>query len=223
MTKVKQPLFPRTLAEAIADLDLKRDYLTTNETRFGIEAADLEKVETSVNAAQAAYKKASEPKARTTIDIENRNLAMKKAQDTVRKVIGFYVTGNPNATVADYDILRIPIPGLHPPLPDPEDPPGISHLTSKSMAIYASFFDKANGHRGKPAGVQSIEACIKVGGEPPASPEEMSERRVGTDSPMHLQFEFEQLFQLAFVAFRWVGTHGVYGPWSEIYKINIAR
>jgi hypothetical protein len=223
MAYTKQPLFPRPLAEAIADLNLKRNYLTTNATRFGIETSDLSKIETSVNAAQAAYEKAREPKARTTIDIDNRNVAIKKAQGILRKLIGYYVVGNANATEADYDILRIPVPGLHPPLPDPEHVPGISSLTSRDLSIYASFFDTTNGHRGKPAGVQSIEACFKVGGEPPAGPGEMSERRVGTDSPMRLQFEFEQMFQLAYIAFRWVGTRGVYGPWSDIHKVSIAR
>jgi hypothetical protein len=223
MTRVKKPLFPLPLAEAIADLDFKRNYLKANGTRFGIETADLSKIETSVNAAQAAYDLADDPKERTEIDVDNRNVAMKRAQGILRKVIGFYVAGNPNATETDYDALRIPVPGLRPPLPDPDHKPGITRLMSRDMSIYASFFDITNGHRGKPPGVQSIEAYLKVGGDPPASPDEMSERRVSSDTPMRMQFPFEQMFQRAYIAFRWVGTRGAYGPWTEIYTVPIAR
>jgi hypothetical protein len=222
MPYTKKPLFPNTIAEAVTDLDSKRKYLRTNMSRLGIPSTEISKIDTAVNAVLAAHTTASDPDTRTKLDVANRNLAIETAQGIERKVIDFYVVGNPNATEIDYEALRIPRPGPHPHLPDPDRAPGV-HLTSKELAIIATFFDTLTGHRGKPDGVQSIEAYLKVGGEPPAAPSEMTERKVGTASPLRIQFEFDQELQVVYIVFRWVGTRGSYGPWSEIHRIAILR
>ncbi|MDR1115842.1 MAG: hypothetical protein LBL33_06825 [Tannerella sp.] len=222
MTHAKQPLFPRKVSEAVADLDSKRKYLKSIMTRLGIPSAEISRIDTAVNAVLAANTIASDPDTRTKLDIANRDLAIETAQGIERKVIDFYVVGNPNATEVDYEALRIPQSGPHPHLPDPKAAPGV-HLTSKELAIIATFFDTSNGHHGKPDGVQAIEVYLKVGGEPPVTPSEMTERKVGTSSPMYIQFEFDQELQIVYLVFRWVGTRGTYGPWSEIHKIAIIR
>jgi hypothetical protein len=223
MAHSKHPLFPETIAEQIADLDSKRKYLKANQTRFGISSTDMEKIDTLVDAAIAANTVASNRDTRTKLDVATRILDIETAQGIERKVIDYYVIGNPNTTEVDYEALRIPRPGPHPHLPDPKDIPGIRRLTSSNLAVLISFFNIQTGKRSKPAGVQAIEAYYKIGGDPPANISEMSERLIGTASPLRIQFEFGQELQVVYLVFRWVGTRGSYGPWSEIYRIAIAR
>jgi hypothetical protein len=222
MPQSKLPLFPPKVDEAIVDLDAKRTYLKTNGNRLGIASIDISRMEAAVNAAQTAFTTASNPATRSQFDVANRNQAIETAQGIERKIIDYYVVDNPAATDVDYEMLRIPKPGPHPHLPDPDSAPGIK-LTSKELAVILSFYDAETGHHGKPAGVQAIEIYMKIGGEPPASPAEMTERRVGTDTPMRIPFDFEQEDQVVYFVFRWVGTRGAYGPWSEIHKVIILR
>jgi hypothetical protein len=222
MPQSKRPLFPPNVEESVIDLDTKRKHLKTNASRFGIPTVDISRMDTAVNAAQAAYTVASAPLTRSQLDIATRDLAIETAQGIERKLIDFYVVDNQSATEVDYEILRIPRPGPHPHLPDPKNAPGMI-LTSRQLAIILSFFDMITGHRGKPKGVQSIEICYKIGGEPPVSPEEMTERMIGTDTPVRIPFDYNQIGMVVHLVARWVGTRGVYGPWSEIYKIIILR
>jgi hypothetical protein len=51
----------------------------------------------------------------------------------------------------------------------------------------------------------------------------MTERKVATSSPVWIQFEPKDEFQVVYLAFRWIGTRGDYGQWSEIRKMVIVR
>jgi hypothetical protein len=191
--------------------------------RLGITQPELAHISTDVEAVNIANVKASDVDTRSKIDVANRLLAIETAQTTVRKVIEFHVVGNPNATEVDYEALRIPRPGPHPHLPAPDRAPGIRQITSVDMTIIASFFNALTAKPGKPAGVQAIEAYYKLGGDPPIDVSEMSERKQATASPLRIRFESKDEFQILYLAFRWVGTRGDFGPWTDIHKINIAR
>jgi hypothetical protein len=91
------------------------------------------------------------------------------------------------------------------------------------LGVSVEFFDAESDKRAKPEGVQGIEVCTQLGGETPTDPATMSERKIFTSSPVHLQFGFEDEFKIVYLVFRWVGTRGDYGPWSAIYKVVIAR
>ena len=223
MPKAKNPLFPTKIDAQVADLNTKLNYLQTNATRLAIpstELSGLDTLVTDVNTAQAA---AGNLDMRSKIDVAVRDEAIQKAQTAMRKVIDFYVADSPNATAVDYEALSIPRPGPHSPLPPPDRVPGIGHITSSDLAVFVPFFDGLTGKHGKPPGVQAIEVYYQLGGDPPASITVMSERVVATASPVHIQFGFDEELKILYLVFRWIGTRGDYGPWSEIHKISIAR
>jgi hypothetical protein len=223
MPHVKHSLFPDTIESKVADLNTKNNYLKVNAGRFGISSADISKVNTLVTAVNTAHTKASDLDMRTKTDIANRKQAIRTAQETVRKVIAYYVIGNLNTTDVDYKMLNIHRPSPYPHLPAPEHIPGIGHIISEDLTVVIPFFDAQTGKRAKPEGVRSIEAHYKIGGEPPTNPSDMTGHKVDTASPMRLQFEFGNEMEVLYIVFRWIGTRGDYSPWSEIYKIVIAR
>jgi hypothetical protein len=223
MGRTKQPLFPRKIDDQVADLLTKKTYLEENNIRFNIPPIELSELNMEVAEVNSLYAIAADKDKRTRIDVAKRGLAIVTAQTTARRLIDFYVVKNPNTTEVDYRALNIPTPGSSRPLPPPDHVPGIRHLMSNNLAVYAGFFDAKSDRRAKPAGVQAIEVCFQLGGEQPAEASAMSERRVVTSSPVHLQFGPENEFEVVYLGFRWVGTRGDYGPWSQVYKVVIAR
>jgi hypothetical protein len=223
MTHSKKPFFPRKVDDKVADLNMKKDYLEENNLRFNIPHIELATLDTEVTEVNTLHAIASNKDMRSKIDVAKRNEAITVAQLTTRKVIDFYVVKSPNTTAVDYEALRIPTSGPFSPLSPPKHAPGIRHLASNSLGVSAEFFDAESDRRAKPEGAQGIEVCIQVGGEMPTDPATMSERRIFTSSPIHLQFGFEDELKIVYLVFRWVGTRGDYGPWSEIYRIVIAR
>jgi hypothetical protein len=223
MPHVKHLLFPRTINAQVADLNSKRNYLKANAGRFGISNADMAAIDTQVNILIADHVKASDRDTRSKIDVAIRNKDIITAQTTVRTIIGYYILNNPKTTDVDREALNIPRSGPHKHLPDPTTVPGIGHIISNNLAAIIPFFDALTGKHGKPEGVQSIEARYKLGGEPPESPSDMIENKNDTDSPMRIQFDFDSNRQILYLVFRWVGTRGNYGPWSEIYQVVIVR
>jgi hypothetical protein len=222
MSKEKNSLFPRTINEAVANLNTDCSYLEVNATRLNIPPNDMMILRTLVNDMNTKHAIASNKDLRSKLDVAERDLAIGNAQTLTRKIIDFCVEGNPNATQVDYNALNIP-PHPHHVLPKPEHAPGIGRITSEDMNIHIPFFDAQTKRLGKPTGVYAIEAYLKIGVEPPKDIAEMSEKKVSTASPMRIPFNVENEFKTLYIVFRWVGTKGDYGPWSEIHKVIIVR
>jgi hypothetical protein len=221
----KLPLFPTAIDAKVHDLTVKQTYLASIAKRTGIAIPDAEitalaQLVLNVN---AAYDKTTNPDTCTKLDFTARDEAIESAEFQFRRVIEFYIVGNPAATKVDYEALRIPEPGPHPHLPAPKFMPGIGHITSSNMIITVPFFDLQTGKRAKPPGVHAIEAYYQVGGIPPESVTQLSERAIDTASPLELKFSPDDVSKIVYLAFRWIGTRGDYGPWTIIYSINILR
>jgi hypothetical protein len=221
MTHSKNSLFPRPVNEAVANLNTDCTYLETNGTRLGVPPNETAALRIQVDDLNVKHAIASNKDLRSKLDVAERDLAIETAQATTRKIIDYYVEGNPNATPVDYEALNIPLHPHHV-LPSPEHAPGIGHITSEDLNVHVPFFDAQTGKLAKPKGVHAIEAYLKLG-EPPKDFSEMTEKKVSTSSPMHIPFDVENEFETLHIVFRWVGTRGDYGPWSEIHKVIIVR
>jgi hypothetical protein len=220
----KHPLFPLTIEAQISDLHTKRNYLIANAARFGIPDTKLSELTAFVDDVDTAHARTQDRDNRTKLDTANRLEAIRRAQVTAQKIIYFYIVNHAAVTPIDYEALHIPKHGgARTPLPPPAHVPGIGHITSVDLAVIVPFFDAQSGKRAKPAGVHAIEGAIRLGGPPPAGVSELLETTTATASPMRLQFDFADEFTILYLAFRWVGTRGDYGPWSDIHKIAIAR
>ncbi|MDR1102344.1 MAG: hypothetical protein LBL42_01170 [Tannerella sp.] len=223
MTHTKHSLFPRTVEAQVADLKSKRKYLEANAGRLGISPADRAEINAKVDAVIEAHARTVNLDTRTKIDVATRNCAIRTAQDTLRTMINYYVTGKHSATEMDYLLLNIPRRGPHTQLSPPDRAPGIGRITSANMAVLIPFFDAETGRYGKPEGVQFIEVAFKLDGEMPEGLSEMPGHREASDSPLRLQFELNDDMKVVYLILRWVGTRGDYGPWSKMYRIIITR
>jgi hypothetical protein len=179
-------------------------------------------IDTQVTVLLTAQATVDNPDTRTKNNFIIRDAALETAKKTLRRIINFYVATNPNATEVDHETLRVPHLERAP-LPSPTYSPGLRHPSFRDMVGVFPVYDPVTDKHAKPDGVLEIEAYIKVGGEEPAHISELTERRVATSSPMRIAFEPEQEFQMLYIAIRYIGTRGDYGPWSQIYKFVITR
>jgi hypothetical protein len=219
----KHPLFPRTIAAQISDLHTKINFLSSNASRLGIPAPAMLLLTEALAELDAAHVKVLDKDTRTRLDTAAQQQAIRTAQRQTRKILDFYVVDNPAATRTDYEALSIPVRGPVSILPAPEHVPGIGHITSANLAVIVPFSDAQSNKRAKPAGVHALEAAYQLGGDEPADVRRMPEEAVATSSPLRLQFDFADEFKLVYLAFRWVGTRGDHGPWTDIHKVNVSR
>ena len=224
MAIAKHPLFPTKIGERVTDLNTKMTYLKANVSRLGITSADINALDGQVNALNSAQALVNNKETRTQLDTARRDAALETATDGMRKTIYNYVVYNSNATSVDYKALNVPPAGPFPHLQVPEHVPGIGHITSYDLIASIPFFDaQGNDKIGKPEGAYAIEVYMKIGGEPPVDVSEMTERKVSTASPMEITFDPKMEGLTVYMIFRWVGTRGDYGQWSEVYKMIITR
>lgn len=218
-------MFPRKINSRISDFHTKFNYLSVIAKRAGIDIPD----EVITDMAQLVYNVdlANVP----MMDVDNRNKRDRirrnetadEAQQFIRRIINFYIVGNPAATDGDYESLHVEKKGYHPELPAPVVSPGIRRIHSQDMCLHVEFFNSATFRRAKPEGVSSIEVYYKLGGEMPRNVSELTERAVGTSSPMVIWFSSDDEMKMIYAAFRWIGTKGDYSPWTEIYRTVLTR
>jgi hypothetical protein len=223
MAKTKKTLFPRTVEAQVADLNTKIHYLKPNGARLGISAPETALLEAQINALNAAHVTARDRERRSRFDVAVRNSAILTAQTSMRRIIDFHVVGNPDATEVDFEALSIPRRGPHPHLPLPTAAPGIGRIASIDLIVRVPFFEARTGRRGKPAGVQAIEAFFRLGGEPPTDVDDLTAHVQATASPLRIPFDPAHTNELLHIVFRWVGTRGDFGPWSQIHTAVITR
>jgi hypothetical protein len=220
----KHPLFPHKVEDLVADLNTKQAYLRPNGSRLGISSAELTGMDALLTAMNTAQARVNNRDTRTKIDTAQRNEAIEEAKKGMRRLICNYVVFNRNATTVDMTALHVPPPGPFGRLPAPDEEPGIGHITSSDDIISVPFYDAQSSYkRGKPEGAQAIEAYMKIGGDPPVSIDEMTERRVSTASPMKIKFGPDMDGVTVYFRFRWVGTRGDCGQWSEVYKVIVTQ
>jgi hypothetical protein len=223
MSHSRHPLFPKGIDESVADLNTKLQYLIDNNIRFRIPADEMTNLTALISKVNEMYEKARNKDTCTKLDVANRNLAIETAETSFRKDINFYIVGNPQATEVDYEALRIPQPGYHPHLPLPTYAPVIRNIISKELGLEITVIDSKTNKQSIPEGAQSIEVYYQLDGNPPPDINDMKERKVSTTMIIHMQFNFEDENKVVYLAFRWIGTRGDYGIWSEIHKKTIIR
>jgi hypothetical protein len=220
----KRRLFSRTVSGQVSDLHTKYDYLASIAKREGIDIPDeeLDLLAQLLGEVDAAYEKACDRATRSHNDVTNRNEVIRNAIRQFRRTVTYYVTNNDAATDVDREALRIHTSGRHSLLPPPKFVPGIGHISSHSYMITIPFFNAESRKHIKPEGVYGIETLYQVGGLEPTSVTQLTQRIVGTSSPLKLRFDSPDQFKILYLAFRWIGTRGDFGPWSKIYKISIS-
>jgi hypothetical protein len=225
MVTTKKTLFPRNIADQVADVNAKQAYIISVASRLSISSTRLSELAATVARVNAAYAKASDKENRSHLDMVELQIALDECHEISRRIIDYSVKYNPSSSVLpeDFEALNVYRPGTKEPLPDPEHSPRIAGATSSDNVVSISLVNPLNGKRGKPAGCRSFDIAYRAGGERPQHIAELTEHKNSGASPIRIQFTLEQEDQPLYFAIRYIGTRGTFGPWSEIQKVMITR
>lgn len=191
--------------------------------RLKIPATVAEELTATKVAVDTAYAKKQDADNRTKLDTIALHEALGEAHKVFRRYLHYYVKYNRAAMPGDFEALYMPVPGRRSSLPAPSDTPGIRSVKSDNWAVTVIFFDAKSNRRAKPDGVRGLEVYYKLDGGEPDGIEQLTAHAIATASPLRLQFEMEDRFKKVYLAFRWLGTRGDYGPWSDLYKVNVSQ
>jgi hypothetical protein len=227
MSNSKNPFFPRNLDALVEDMNMKVLYLEANGDRLGIPPFERAVIRAQINAVNAAKALTDDRDRRSKKSIETRDRDLLTTKDTLRRITGYFVKDNPNTTPEDYEALHIYRPGgERQRLLPPGFAPGIGQLSSQNSVLTVPFFDATTGKRRKPDGAQFIEAVYRFGDQLPENADSLiagGDTYISTTSPMRIPFDIDADYKILIIAFRWIGTHGDHGPWSEIYRVVILK
>jgi hypothetical protein len=225
MVTTKKLLFPRNIADQVADVNAKQAYLIAVASRLGISDTRLSELAEYVKKVNAAYARASDKENRSRLDTAELRITLNECHEILRRIIEYNVKYNPSESVLpeDFEALNVYRPGPREPLPDPIHSPRVAGAVSTDNVVTVSLVNPLNGRRGKPAGCRSYDIAYKAGGERPQSIAELTEHKNAGSSPIHIPFPLELEDQPLYFAVRYIGTRGAFGPWSEIQKVIIIR
>jgi hypothetical protein len=225
MPAAKKPLFPRGIADQVADANAKQSYIISIAARLSISAERLSELADAVAKVNAAYARASDRENRSRLDTVSLQIALNECHEILRRIIDYSVKYNTSTDVLpkDFEALNIYRPGTKEPLPDPIYSPRLAGAISSDNVVTLSILNPLNRKRGKPDGCRSFDIVYRAGGERPQSIADLTERKNAGSTPVRIPFPFEMEDQPLYFAIRYIGTRGAFGPWTEIQKVMITR
>lgn len=189
------------------------DKTTANKVAWGIPDGEISLLLPFQTDWNNTYPPTKDRKNTTTQQRKARDLARKNYTPKLRRFIKVWIYANDNMTDDDivlcglnpHDRIRTPV-GLPATLPQVDTKPETGHL----VKVFFRQEPDENGisKRGKPEGVGFIEFVLNIGGTPPASPEQCTQRKTATRSPIRAQFDATQKGQTVYFFARWLNKNG---------------
>jgi hypothetical protein len=192
------------------------EIIDPNLTAWGISADDLATVKADQATWQAAYAKASNKQNRTAADVLTKDEAGGNYKKTIRTFVAQWLASNTKVTDADRTRMGLNVKsGTRTATAVPTTSPIGTVDFSVRMQHTIHFSDESSARsKAKPEGVHGCEIYMKVDGEAPKDPSELSYVGTDTSSPYVQKFDGSKTGKMVYYWLRWVNTRGECGPWS---------
>lgn len=195
-----------------------------NLTAWGIPTEDFSAVKAKQSTWTTAYAKASNKQNRTAADVSAKEEAGTDYKKTIRSFVAQWLANN--AKVADADRTRMGLTvktGTRTLTPIPTTYPIGTIDFSVRLQHSIHFYDEASAHsNAKPVGVHGCEVYMKIDGDAPKDPSELTYVGTCTASPYILKFDGAKAGKMIYYWLRWVNTRGECGPWSTVLNAMVA-
>ena len=198
------------------------DYATANMAALGLVAGDL----TAVAAARTDW----ESKYPAAVAAQNASIAATDAKNVSRPLyeeeldlLVAKMAGSGQMDSAEAAAMGLNVPDTEPtPVAAPTTRPVVNVDFSQRFTHVIHFSDEAlPGSTRKPEGVRAVHIFNKVGGTPPATPDDVDFLATDTRTPYTVVYDGSEAGQIAYYMLRWENTRGEFGPWSETVSATI--
>ena len=198
-------------------------YANAHLVELGLDAADM----APIDAAQTEWEVDFPAHVSAVANAESARAAKDASRAgyvTLVRALVKRLQASPTIDDAERAALGITIPGQNPtPVGPPTSHPIVNIDCSQRLRHLVHFMDEHTPTRkAKPAGTIGAEIWVKVGGEAPTDPSQLSFRGLSTRTPFTVNFAGADGGQIAYYWLRWVNGQGEQGPWSEMASATIS-
>lgn len=196
--------------------------LNARGTALGISADEIAALQAARESWETALGEHNEAQVAAATTTQNKNQVREALEELARATVRRLQT-HPN--IQDSDRLALGIgtrPAARTQSPAPSTRPFAQVDTSQRLRHSISFSDETTpGSRARPEGAWGCEIWVKVGGDAPASPSELTFLALDTASPYVAEYGGADAGQTAHYMLRWANTRGGQGPWSQTVSATI--
>ena len=213
---------PRSDADFTTWLNNLISGLNARGTALGVTADEINALQTGRDTWDTALGEHNETQVIAATATQKKNQARESLEELARSTVRRLQT-HPN--IRDSDRLALGIntrSTTRTQAPAPTTSPVGLVDTSKRLRHTITFSDETTPNsRAKPDGIRGCEIWVKVGGEAPASPSELTFLALDTASPYVAQYDGADAGKTAHYMLRWANTRGEQGPWSQTVSATI--
>ena len=213
---------PRPDADFNTWLSTFMSALNTRGPALGVTPAELTALQTARETWDTALGEHNELQVLAAAATQNKRQARESLESLARSTVRRLQT-HPN--IQDSDRLALGIgtrSATRTQAPAPSTHPVAQVDTSQRLRHSISFSDETTPNsRAKPDGIRGCESWVKVGGDAPASPSELTFLALATASPHVADYDGSDAGKTAHYMLRWANTRGEQGPWSQTVSATI--
>jgi hypothetical protein len=212
-----------TDAEKNAWLKNFAEKLSASPSTYQVSAAESASIQSTVDAADAAYQDALDPEQRTpavvAIKDETRNAALQLCRQFAQQI-------RLNQGISNDDKILAGVRPINPnrdPIFCPTSAPALIVVAATMGAHTLRFMDTLNPEvRGKPFGASELQLWITVADEPATGPQDAKYYNKFTKNPVVAVYNHDDNGKQATYFARWAGRRGDVGMWSNPISMAIA-
>jgi hypothetical protein len=198
------------------------DYIGEHRAELGVSEAEytaLTGLQTTWHTTYGTHKTAQTAAQTATTA---KDAARDPLENTLRALAGRF-QASPSITDAQRTAMHLPVRATtRTRVAAPTTKPVATIDTSRRLSHIIAYRDEAKPKsKAKPAGVAACEVWSKIGGPPPASPDELDYEGNETSSPKLVEHKPADAGKTAYYWLRWVNTRNEPGPWSDTYSATI--
>jgi len=212
---------PSTRAEQISVAEDWITYVTAaRASAWGLPAQAMTELAALTSTAKALLDIVDSPE-RTSVKVAECNTAFDALRARMRDLKRRYFM-KPPLQDADLVAMHLPIPDtVHSEIQTPEIHVGLSAAPSANREIEIERIVLETGSRAEPYGMIGAELVEKVGGDPPADPEKMTNAMLLKRHRTTRVYAEEDRRKPVWYSARWVNNRSEPGPWCDIVETTI--
>lgn len=198
------------------------DFVVTNKTVLGVTTAEADALVAKQTAWTGAYGVHTAAQTAAASATTNKDELRKPLEAAIRALAGRFQSSE-SITNAQREAMKIPVHATtRTRVGVPTTKPVATIDASRRLSHIINFRDAAKPKsKAKPEGVANCEVWSKIGGPPPASPDELHYEGNETATPKLVEHDAADAGKTVYYWLRWVNTRSEPGPWSDTYSATI--
>ena len=193
------------------------EIIESNQLIWEIPITDMTVIKMIQGNWSAAFGNASNKQNRTSADVQAKDDERATYEKDIRGFVAQWLANNTKVMNSDRERMGITVKSdSRTPAPTPTTfPVGVIDFSVRLQHTIHYTDQVSPWRKAKPDGVHGCEIWMKIDGDAPIDPSELSFLTTDTSTPYTATFEGKYGGKTVYYWFRWVNTRGEHGPWGS--------